>query len=190
MLRHSRATEDSGLTLVELIVYSILLVTVLLIVGTILISTQNIGLVVRESTTTASAAQLAATSIESGVRNASAVKLTDIGDDQLLQVRTAGADPDSVAWHCESWYYSESAGTIRFTMSASDAVAVASPSSEPTNWGLLVSKVEPSSGSGIFTQSGNSITIDFHGTTEDSAPVVIRTSVALRTAFLESASCF
>jgi hypothetical protein len=185
-----RASAENGVTLVELLVYSVLLVTVLLIVGTIMISTQNIGLIVRESTTTASAAQLAATSIETGVRNATAVKLTDIGDDQLLQVRTAGADPNNVVWRCQSWYFSDSAGTIRYLSSASDAVPVASPIGEPTNWGLLVNNVEPSSGSGIFTQSGNSITMDFHGTTADSAPVVIRTSVVPRTESLESASCF
>lgn len=181
---------EGGFTLVELLVYSALLVMVLLIVGTMMISSQNIGLIVRESTTTASAAQLAATSIESGVRNATAVRLTNSGNDQLLQVRTAGSDPNSADWHCQSWYFSESAGTIRYASSTSDATPVASPTTEPPNWGLLASKIEPSSGSDIFTQSGNSITMDFHGTTEDSAPVVIRTSVVLRTGFLESASCF
>lgn len=178
------------MTLVELIIYSLLLVTVLLIVGTMLISSQNIGLIVRESTTTASAAQIAATSIEWGVRNATAVQLTTSGNDQLLQVRTAGSDPNSPTWRCQSWYYSDSAGTIRSMSSTSDATPVASPVSEPSGWSLLASKIEPSSGSTIFTQSGNSITMDFHGTTEDSAPVVIRTSVVLRTGFLESASCF
>lgn len=190
MPRRPQASSEDGLTLIELLVYSILLVVVLLIVGTILISTQNIGLIVRESTTTASAAQLAATSIESGVRNATAVKLTDIGSDQMLQVRTAGTDPNAPTWRCQTWYFSDSAGTIRSLSSASDAVAVASPTSEPTSWGLLAGNIEPSSGTGIFTQSGNSITMNFHGTTDDTAPVVISTSVALRTAFLESASCF
>lgn len=178
------------MTLVELLVYSILLVTVLLIVGTILISTQTIGLIVRESTTTTSAVQVAATSIEYGVRNATGARLTSVGSDQLLQVRTAGADPDNVTWRCESWYFSNSAGTIRWSSTASDTVAVASPTSEPTSWGLLASNIEPTSGTGIFTRSGNSIMMNFHGTTEDSAPVVINTSVVLRTAFLESASCF
>ena len=185
-----RAPAEDGVTLVELLVYSILLVTVLLMVGTIMISTQNIGLIVRESTTTASAAQLAATSIETGVRNATAVKLTDIGDDQMLQVRTVGSDPNTVVWRCQSWYFSAAAGTIRFLSSASDAVPVASPTGEPTNWGLLVNNVDPSTRTGIFTPSGNSITMEFHGTAAGSAPVVIRTSVVLRPEPLESASCF
>lgn len=190
MSRMRHEVTDDGFTLVELLVYSVLLVAVLLIVGTIMISTQNIGLMVRESTTTASAAQLAATSIESGVRNATALRLTTVGDDQLLEVRSAGANPDDVTWRCEAWYFSSSSGTIRFIATSSDAVPVTAPSTEPTTWSLIASNIAPSSGDDIFTQDGNSIMIDYHGTTEDSAPVVISTSVALRTGILESASCF
>lgn len=190
MLRGRRESAEDGVTLIELLIYSVLLVSVLIIVGTIMISTQNIGVMVRNSTTTTSAAQLAANAIESGVRNATAVRLTDVGNDQLLQVRTAGSDPDDVTWRCEAWYFSSSAGTIRFIATASDAVPVTAPGTEPTTWSLLASRIVPSSGNDIFTQDGNSIMIDYHGTTEDTAPVVIRTSVALRTGIMESASCF
>src|SRR5690606_727777 len=113
-----------GFTLVELIIYGLLAVGILLTVGTILIGSMNIERTVRESTSVANAAQLAARSIESGVRNASAVTLSSVGDDQLLMARTAGTDPDSITWQCIAWYFSSDSGTIRQMSTASDTVSI------------------------------------------------------------------
>lgn len=182
--------RDDGLTLVELLVYSILLAMVLLIVGSIMISTLGIERIVRESTTTTSDAQLAATAIEAGVRNSTAVQLTDIGDDQLLVARTAGTDPATLSWRCEAWYFSKSAGTIRTTATTSDSAPITVPASEPTSWTLLASNIEPPASGVTFTHSGNSVTIYFQGITADAQPVDIRSSSVVRAGAWESASCF
>lgn len=182
--------ETAGLTLIELLVYSILLVSVLLIVGSIIISSLAVERAVRESTTSTSTAQLAATSIESGVRNATAVELIPVGSDQVLMARTAGADPSSVEWVCQAWYYSSGSGTIRMTTSASDATPVAMPTSEPASWALLASNIIAPTSGVIFTNSGNSVTIYFQATATNSEPVDIRSSSVLRAGPLESASCF
>ncbi|HRN30287.1 MAG TPA: hypothetical protein PK890_11395, partial [Terrimesophilobacter sp.] len=113
------------------LIYGILLVSVLLIVGSILISTLGIERMVRESTIATSNAQLTATSIENGVRNATAVNLTAVGSDQVLMARTAGADPFSLSCVCRAWYYSAANGTIRTTTSANDSTPIASPTADP-----------------------------------------------------------
>lgn len=192
MTRLSRLRDESaGLTLIELIVYSMLLMGVLVIVGSIMMSTLSIDRVVRDSTQSATAAQLAATSVEAGVRNATDAKLTDIGADQLLVVRTVGSDPNAVSWKCMAWYFSASAGTLRTTTTASDAVAVGVPASEPTTWTLLASGIAAPGSGAIFTHSGNSVTLYFVATTHDSGPLDIRSSSVLRAGATElSQSCF
>ena len=184
--------DDSGLTLVELIVYSLLLVSVLLIVGTIMISTLNLERIVRETTLTASEAQIATTTIESGVRNASHVDLTTIGDDQLLRVRTVGSTPGSAQWSCRGWYYSDSTNTLRSTRTANDSIEIAAPTGEPTGWTLLATGVTPAALAGIFglDAATNSVTIDFQGITEDSSPIAIHTSVTPRVVSAEETTCF
>ncbi|HRN28265.1 MAG TPA: hypothetical protein PK781_02015 [Terrimesophilobacter sp.] len=185
-----RVASDDGLTLVELLVYSLLLVGVMLIVGTIMISSLNIEQMVRTSTQSASSAQLAASSIESGVRNGTAVAVEHEGDDRVVLVRTAGSDPATVTWHCAAWYFSESAGTIRYSQSASDASPITVPSSEPLDWALLASGVEAVESNEVFSFSGGTLTIEFQGTSDSMQPVLIKSSSVVRAGTWESASCF
>lgn len=182
---------DDGFTLVELLVYSLLLVGVLLIVGTIMISSLSIEQMVRTSTQTASSAQLAATSLESGVRNATAAKVETVdGTDKVLLARTAGNDPDTVTWHCAAWYFSASAGTIRHTAMSSDSTPVAIPTEEPQDWALLTGGIEAVGSSEVFSFSGKTLTIEFQGTSDSMSPVLIKSSSVVRAGAWESASCF
>lgn len=183
-------SRESGFTLVELLVYGMLLVTVLLVVGSIIVSSLAIERTVRESTSATTTAQLAATFIEAGVRNATAVSLVSVGSDQMLIARTAGATPASVTWQCQAWYFSASSGTIRMTTSSSDAVAIGVPAAEPTTWALLATNIVAPASGVIFTNSGNSVTIYFQAVTDDAEPVDIRSSSVVRAGMWESASCF
>lgn len=184
------AAPDDGLTLVELLVYSLLLVGVFLIVGTIMISSLSIEQMVRTSTQTASNAQLAASSIESGVRNGTDFAVENVGDDRVLLVRTAGSDPGAVTWHCAAWYFSESTGTIRYTRSSSDSAPVVVPGSEPVDWTLLASGIEAVETREVFSFDGATLTIEFQGTSESMQPVLVKSSSALRAGAQEKASCF
>lgn len=181
--------SDDGLTLVELLVYTVLLGVILGIVASIMISTQQVERLIRGSATAATSAQLAAGSITWGIRNATAMKLLDVGTDQLLLARVAGSDPSSVSYTCQAWYFASTARTIRHTATASDTVPVTPPAAEPTTWTLLATDVEAPSGS-AFAVVGSELTISFDGLAADTAPTSITTSVAPRAAFPESASCF
>src|SRR5690554_6261012 len=88
---HRMQENEDGLTLPELIIYSLLAVVVLGIVGNILIQSLKIETAVRAVTETTTQAQLGAYAVQTGIRNASDFKVTDNGSDQLLVARTAGS---------------------------------------------------------------------------------------------------
>lgn len=190
-MRNINSASEDGLTLVELIIYGLLLVVVLGIVGSIMISALSIEREVRASTESTTAAQLAAESIVSGVRNGTARELTSVGDDQLLKIRTAGGNPGTVTWHCAAWYYSPSSGTIRTTRTADDSTGVATPTSEPLTWTLIAEGVTTADPSGeIFTATTDGVRLNFTAEAGEGAMVVIDSSATLRAGGTESASCF
>ena len=82
--------SERGFTLVELLIYSLLLIIVLGIVGAMLASTVSTSKSVNSVTSASTAAQLASESVVRGIRNASDFRLTTpTGTDQLLVARTA-----------------------------------------------------------------------------------------------------
>lgn len=191
MTREQGSASDDGFTLVELIVYGLLLVVVLGIVGSIMISSLNIEQEVRASTESTTTAQLAAESIVAGVRNGTARELTSVGDDQLLRIRTAGGNPGTVTWHCAAWYYSPSTGTIRTTRTVDDTVGVPSPTAEPLDWALIAEGVTTTDPSGeIFTATADGVRLNFTAEAGQGATVVIDSSATLRAGGTEGASCF
>src|SRR5690606_34406807 len=124
-------------------------------------------------------------------RNATDAKLTDIGADQLLVVRTVGSDPNAVSWKCMAWYFSASAGTLRTTTTASDAVAVGVPASEPTTWTLLASGIAAPGSGAIFCPVVNRVSVYVVATTHGSGPLDISSSSGLWAGAIElSQSCF
>lgn len=190
--RPSATGRDDGLTLVELIVYGLLLVVVLGIVGSIMVSTISIERDVRASSESTTAAQLASQSIVHGVRNGTARELRYVGDDdQLLRIRTAGSSPGAVQWYCAAWYYSSTNGTIRSTTSSDDSIGIPVPTGEPTTWTLLAEGIEASDASGdIFTATLDGVIIKFTAETAQGTTVPIVSAATLRTGGTESASCF
>lgn len=107
---------ERGFTLVELLIYSMLLLIVLAIVGAMLGSTVTTSKSVNSLTAASTSAQLVSESVERGIRNSSDFHLTTpTGTDQLLVARTA-LDGATINWVCVAWYYSAAGGgTVRYT---------------------------------------------------------------------------
>lgn len=190
MRRHT-VRDESGLTLVELTVYGLLLMVVLGVVGGIMISALAIEQNVRASTESTTTAQLAAESIVAGVRNGTAVQVTPVGDDQLVRTRTAGGNPGTLTWHCVGWYFSASSGTIRSIRTDSDATPIVTPTAEPTDWTVLTRGISASDASGdIFSIISGGLRIRFNADTGQSTTLPIDSSATTRAGELESASCF
>lgn len=123
--------DESGFTLIETIVASMLGVLVLGIGASLLLSlfrTQHNVSDYADATTTG---QLISRSVEEGVRNSGAAGTSGIlsgaavdGQGQLLRARVAdGTSAGDVTWACEAWYYSSSTGSVLFARSSSSAIA-------------------------------------------------------------------
>ncbi|MHA6693293.1 PilW family protein [Homoserinimonas sp. A520] len=139
-------SSDRGMTLIELLVYSILSLLVLSIVGGLLISSLNAQGVVTDSSASTNGGALVADSVATGVRSSIDLRAVP-GDPSILLVHRlddALATPPTT--HCEAWYFGD--GEVRTTRyAASSAVAPATDSMVPawiegkagafSNWILL-----------------------------------------------------
>jgi len=173
---------DEGLTLIELLIYMVLAVVVLFIVGGLLITSLTSEQKVRDSTQASNVGQLVAQSVGQGVRNATAMKVIDLGGgSQLLMVRTASVTT-SQAWVCEAWYFG--GGEVR-TIRTSPASAIPTSPANIATWTLLGTGIKSVSGGAVVTPlpitaplitEPRSIQLTFDVTTGTGKPVRINTA--------------
>ena len=119
--RRFREHPESGMTLVELLIYSMLLVVILTIAGGIMINSLQSQQTVSTVSSAASTGQLVSTSVSQGIRNASAFEAaapTSLG--QVLRSRTVSVTSTGVAtWQCQAWFRTSN-GDL-YTKTACDA---------------------------------------------------------------------
>ncbi len=182
------ATAERGFTLVELLIYGLLLLVVLGVVGGMLISTQAVGTQVRESTETTSQAQLAAESVTAGIRNASAFQVADLADDQVVMARVAGGG-EPITWRCMAWYYSDADQAI-YQHQSTSPFAQPTSAADVAGWQLLASGIVPTSLPGVFKRVNNQLEVAFEGRSPGSSAVTVSSSAAVRAQVWEAAPCF
>lgn len=188
MIRRARRASDEGFTMVELLVASVLGVIVLLIVGSLLINGLRGQSSVTSITTATNNAQLAATTIQSDIRNSTAVKTTAIGSDQFVVARVARGTDLAVAYECVAWYYSASKDEIRSTESAA---AITAPSATAlANWRLVASNIAPKGPSVFSSADIKSLSITFFIDAGSAESVPITSFAASRNPTGDSAPCF
>jgi Tfp pilus assembly protein PilW len=181
---------DRGISLVELLVATALALIVLAAVGGMFVSLASTPKTVTSRFEEAGNAQTLANSIDRNVRNSSDFRLTNpVGQDQLLVARTALSDTP-ITWICTAWYYSASDGTVRYDQS-STAISLAPTADELASWTVLDVQVAPSSGTGIFTVSGQEVFTSFTAAvTGQSTPQTISTSAYSRAGSTGSPACY
>ncbi|WP_166789284.1 MULTISPECIES: type II secretion system protein J [unclassified Cryobacterium] len=195
MSRYSKPGEpaDNGFTLIELLVYMSLATIVLFIVGGFLIDSLKVERDVSQAAEATTTAQLISTSVQSAVRNGSAVGLVNAGSDgsQMLITRTTTRG-STLSWVCQAWYYSASNKAIYTKTSATPAVAIALPASAPAGtWTLLGSGIGPSqSGVSVFSSTADSATLSFEVAAGTRSPVRVETKTYTRVKPPVSAPCF
>ena len=182
--------SDEGFTLVELIIYSSLLVLVLAVVGGLFLSGLTATGHVRNLTAATTSGQAVVDSIETNVRNSSDFRVTvPSGTDQFLVARTATRNT-TLAWQCVAWYYSAAGtGSIRFKESAT---AISAPNStDLQTWTLVQQGVTPVSGrTTIFSPSSQQLAVTFSSPVAGRAPVVISGSATSRAGVTGNLTCF
>ena len=162
-LRVDRRHAEAGITLVELLIYAFLSLIVLAIVGGVLASGLRTQAAVRTVTDAATTAQQIVSSVQSGVRNASAVTIVSppTAGSQLLIARVIGTNPTSTAPTCQAWYYTPSNGGAIYTKKTSPAAVIAIPSSDPpSGWSLLGVGVTPSASAGAVFAAPAGLRVD------------------------------
>ena len=180
--------SERGFTLVELLVYSLLLVLVLSIVGGMLASTTTTSKTVGSITQATTAGQLVANSVTRGIRNSSDFQLTPVGTDQLLVARTAQGGA-TLTWTCAAWYYSAAGvGTIYYTTST--AILAPPTATDLASWTLLDTGISPLSGTDIFTEDGTQISLAFNATAGSNPPVAITSSAVSRAGATGVPACY
>lgn len=161
--RVDRRHPEGGISLVELMIYALLSLIVLAIVGGVLASGLRTQAAVQTVTGAATTAQQIVSSIQSGVRNASAITIVSppTAGSQMLVARVVGMDPTSTAATCQAWYYTPSNGGAVYMKKTSPASVIAVPSSDPpSGWSLLGVGVTPSSSRGVVFTAPAGLRVD------------------------------
>lgn len=174
-----RESSEGGFTLVELLVYMLLAVVILTIVGGVLINSLRVEAQVRDASAAADTAQLASQSLGRGIRNASAIEVTQPDSDSVL-VRTRSIDSqDTGDWFCNAWYVGADR-QLRWTNSPD---AITSPTAaEAATWLLLAEGVAPTGGSPIFELEADerSLNVTFTVENGDGVPILLDTTIVSR----------
>lgn len=189
--------SEAGFTLIELMVGALLTVLVLSLVGGIVLSSTRSEGIVRSVAQATEAGQLVTSSVQNGIRN-SALSLnssvpfkltTPTGSDQLLVALVVSNGATATA-SCAAWYYSATAGEVRYTTSNT---AIAAPSSTAlATWTLLSTGVAPIPPSTtIFsTPSTYKLNLTFQAAAGDASPIPFQSSITSRTAMSGAIACF
>lgn len=147
---------DEGITLVELLVYSVLLTIVLTVTGGLLISTLHSQRTVREQTEASTTGQVALRLIERSVRNAGRYDMpSGFGNNLLITKVRIGEDPSVAAsWECRAWYFDASTGDLRFVRGPATGTPVTAGLSTPidtSSWELVFEDVVKTPDDDIFS---------------------------------------
>jgi hypothetical protein len=165
--------SETGITLVELLLYMSLSVIVLAVAMAMLINSANAQKQVNGATAAASAGQLIIGSVQAGVRNASQVQLTTPGaGTQLLMVRTAGGQTP-LQWTCQAWYFTTGGGGTLYTKRIPDTAPIAPPTASTlSSWSVLATGISVA-GAQIFTASAGLVTVSLNIDTGKATPIAL-----------------
>lgn len=184
----NKRTSDEGFTLIELMVAGLIMSLVMIAAGGMMIGMLSAQRTVAVVTQTATTAQVAASGIATGVRNASDIRLTaPAAGDQLLVTRSA-LQQSTITWICRAWHYSAADDTLRTKTSSPGTVVTNPTASQLATWSTIATGVTPRTGTDIFSLVSGGVKISFNAAT-NGQPVVIDTTAIKRTSVAEAGTC-
>ncbi|MEO7146377.1 MAG: prepilin-type N-terminal cleavage/methylation domain-containing protein [Terrimesophilobacter sp.] len=180
--------DERGITLIELLIYALLLSFVVAIAGGMIFGAVTAAKTVTGMTQNSTNGQLVADSVVTGIRNSSDFQLsTPVGNDQLLIARRASSGA-TINWSCVAWYYSAADKSVRYKISASPFLAPTA--GELATWTLLANNVQPVSGTAIFSALNERLSMSILGLDGVHRPIDISTSATSRAGASGSMTCF
>lgn len=176
MRASSSASRDEGISLVELLIYMFLSITVLTIIAAVLINSLRAENIVRTASQATDTAQLAAQSLNRGIHNASAIEVSTPAPGLEL-IRTRSIDSTSAGtWRCQAWVVAD--GRIR-TFTSNSAITPPLTSAETSAWLLLAEGVEPVDGDPYFSLATDerSVSVRFAVSNSTDVPITIDSTI-------------
>lgn len=168
--------RDDGVSLVELLIYMMLAVTVLTIIAAILINSLRAENTVRTSAAATDTAQLAAQSLNRGIHNASAIDVATPASGITI-VRTRSIDSSAAgSWQCQAW--AVAGGQLRTTTSSA-AIPVPTSAAGVASWLLVAEGVEPIGANPIFSLAADerSLAVGFTVANGSGIPITLDTTI-------------
>jgi len=143
------------MTLVELLVYSVLLAIVLTVVGSLLISTLRTQGTVRAQSEASTTGQAAMRLMERSIRNAAVYSMPSGFDNNLLITKTrVGEDPSlASSWECRAWYFDPMTGDLVYTSGPATGTPVTAdltPPIDTSGWSLVFEHVTRAPDADVF----------------------------------------
>ncbi len=181
-------SNERGITLIEVLVYALLLSLIMAIAGGMIFSSVTASKTVASMTLNSTTGQLVANSVVTGIRNSSDFQLSEpVANDQMLVARRAGS-ASAIDWTCVAWYYSTADNSVRFT---SSATTILPPTvAELATWTLLAENVQPVSGPYIFSALNERLSVSILGLDGAHRPIDISTSATSRAGASGSLTCY
>lgn len=169
------------MSLVELLIYSFLLVVILTIAGGIIINALTSQRTVTTLGSAASSGQLVSASVEQGIRNASAFKVeTPTALGQLLRSRTVRVTEAGVStWQCVAWFRSATGNF--YTKTSASLIAVPAVAADLATWTLVATGVGlPTGTAQAFTGTASQLSLAVSVDAGEAKPVLISTTIVSR----------
>ncbi len=191
-----RIGQTAGFTLIELLISSGLALVVAAIGGGILVnglrSQDNAGAV----TSAANTAQQVVRSVQTGVRNASAISVVSdpVTGTQMLLARTVGSDPLTTSASCQAWYYTPTQGGSVYTKRTTPASRITLPTGGAAgSWTLLgvgITPADPVTGKVFGAPSGGRVELKFDVAAGHHPYVLMNTTTYISPSTTVSSPCF
>lgn len=132
--------DESGFSLVELLISMTLFGVVLTIVGSVIVSALTADRTVREVTGSTTNGQLVVNVIEQTVRNSTAIRLSTATDgvSRFMTVRTTAGGTA----RCQAWFYDNGQGAV-FSRSSAAAITAPTPGAVGSEWTRISAGIVP-----------------------------------------------
>jgi type II secretory pathway pseudopilin PulG len=179
--------DQQGFSLIELIVYTLISSMLLTVVASVFISLYSVQEDVLQSGKSAGELQLVAASINYGVRNSTAVSLSETAAGQLLLAETlTGADEAGTV--CQAWWF-DGEGMSMYASSGPTRESLPTTSST-SGWMLLSDSIDALEEAPLFAQIGNTVEFSMKSTNAQGIVTEIRSRISGRGQYSESSTCF
>jgi len=173
-------SDDSGFTLPELVMYSLLLTIVLAVAAGIMMSGTIAERTVRTVFGASTAGQLTADSIETGVRNSSGWALSAPTPTSQLLVARVAQGTTTLQWNCAAWYYSPTIDGGSIWYKTQPGLITTPTTAALKTWSRLAEGVKPAAGTKVFSISGDQLVFAFDVAAGDDPPASVASSSTSR----------